>query len=153
MGEFHADLGGRNPGHTDAAMRCPGKSDSNHTIHVPIGTWLGFLPLHCEAAGNTLKCRLRLDPEKSIHWGDKLSEGTTLFEAGVKALILILLISNLQAILGGFGMVVGGVSIHYTHIIFLNVFNYQSTYPWELCKSHIHGSDMIWESFYELVAV
>ena len=42
---------------------------------------------------------------------------STLFEAGVEIILLIILIRSFQALLEGFGLVVGGVSIHGTHAI------------------------------------
>ena len=41
----------------------------------------------------------------------------TLFEAGFKVLLIILFFSGFQALLGGFGLVGGGVSIHHMHIM------------------------------------
>ena len=41
----------------------------------------------------------------------------TLLEASVNILFLILLLSGLQALLGGFGLVGGGVSIHNNHVV------------------------------------
>ena len=40
-----------------------------------------------------------------------------LFEAGVNILLLLCLLSGFQAVLGGFGMVGGGISIHDTHVV------------------------------------
>ena len=40
-----------------------------------------------------------------------------LFEASVKILLFILLLSVFQELLGGFGLVRGGVSIHNTHVV------------------------------------
>ena len=42
---------------------------------------------------------------------------TTLFETGVKVLLLIFLLSGFQALLRGFGMVGGGVIIHDMHVV------------------------------------
>ena len=69
------------------------------------------------AAGDTLQCCLRLDPEKDVHSCGEGSEVPILFEAGVKVLLLIILLSGLQALLGGFGQVGGGVHIHATHVV------------------------------------
>ena len=41
----------------------------------------------------------------------------TLFEAGVDILIFIRFLSGFQALFGGFGLVVGGTSIHDTHFM------------------------------------
>ena len=41
----------------------------------------------------------------------------TLFEAGVNIIIFLILLSILQALLGVFGLVGGGVSIHDTHVV------------------------------------
>ena len=40
-----------------------------------------------------------------------------LFEAVAKVLLLILLLSGFQALLGGFGLLGDGVSIHNTHFV------------------------------------
>ena len=40
-----------------------------------------------------------------------------LFEAGVKILLFICLISSFQTLLGGSGLVGGGVSINNTHVM------------------------------------
>ena len=40
-----------------------------------------------------------------------------MFEAGVNILLLLCLLSGFQAVLGGFGMVGGGISIHDTHVV------------------------------------
>ena len=40
-----------------------------------------------------------------------------LFEEGVKVLLLLLLLSSFQALIGCFGLVGGGVSIHNTHVV------------------------------------
>ena len=42
---------------------------------------------------------------------------TTMFEAGVEVLLLLLLLSGFQALLGFFLLVGGGISIHYTHVV------------------------------------
>ena len=63
------------------------------------------------------KCLLCLDPEKDFQRGTKKSEGLTLFEAGVKVLLLLLLLSSFQEILGVYGLVGGGISIHDTHVV------------------------------------
>ena len=41
----------------------------------------------------------------------------TLFEAGIKTLLFLLLLSGLQALRRGFGMVGVGVSIHDTYVV------------------------------------
>ena len=41
----------------------------------------------------------------------------TLFEAGVNVLLLLLILSAFQALLGGFVLVGGGVSIHFMHAV------------------------------------
>ena len=40
-----------------------------------------------------------------------------MFEAGVEVLLLLLLLSGFQALLGFFLLVGGGISIHYTHVV------------------------------------
>ena len=40
-----------------------------------------------------------------------------LFEAGIKLLLFIILLSSLQVLLGVFGLVGGGVSIHDTRVV------------------------------------
>ena len=35
---FYADLVGRNPGPSDAAVHCPDKSGRKPTLHLPTGT-------------------------------------------------------------------------------------------------------------------
>ena len=52
-----------------------------------------------------------------MHWGYKRSEVPTLFEASVKIILILLLLSGFQALLGGFGLVGGGVSIHEIHVV------------------------------------
>ena len=63
------------------------------------------------------KCHLRLDTEKAVHQHDKGGEVLTLFEAGSEVLLLLLLLSSFQELIGGFGMLGGGVSIHNTHVV------------------------------------
>ena len=41
----------------------------------------------------------------------------TLFESGVEVLLILLLLSGFQALLGIFGLLVDGVSIHDTHVV------------------------------------
>ena len=87
------------------------------TLHVPASLWVGFLPLSREAGGDMFKCCFRLKPKKTVHWGNKGSEFSTLFKSGVEVLLLLLLLGGLQALLGDFGLVVGGVSIHDMHVM------------------------------------
>ena len=69
------------------------------TINVPAGMWVGFIPICHKAAGDTFNCTLCLDPDKAIHQGNKGGVVTTLFEAGVEVIILLLLLSRFQALL------------------------------------------------------
>ena len=109
-----------NPVPLDTAVHRPDESYGNPTLHVSAVTWVGFLPICHKAAGDTFKCRLRLDPEKAAQWGNKGSEVPTLFEADVKILLLLILFRGFQAPLGFFGLVGGGASIHDTHVV--NIF-------------------------------
>ena len=40
-----------------------------------------------------------------------------MFEAGIKIIFFLRLLSSLKVLLGGFGLVGGGVSIHDTHVV------------------------------------
>ena len=51
-----------------------------------------------------------------IHWVDKGNEVSTLSDAGIKVLHILLLLSGLQEFIEGFGLIGGGVGIHNTHI-------------------------------------
>ena len=87
-----------------------------HTLHVPTGKRVGFLPLHCKADGNTFQCRLNINPKNADHRGDRSSEVQKLFEEGVKIILLILLLSDFQALIGVFVLVVCAVIIHNIHV-------------------------------------
>ena len=76
-----------------------------------------ILPLFREAAVNTFKCRLCLNPNKEVHLGYKGSDVPMLFEASVNIILIILLLGGFQALLGCFGLVGGGVSIHEIHVV------------------------------------
>ena len=56
-------------------------------------------------------------PEKSVHWDYKGNEVLTPFGAGWKILLFLQFLRILQALLGGFGLVGGSVSIHNTHVV------------------------------------
>ena len=45
----------------------PGQDWSQPYVYVPVGPWVGFLPLRRNAAGDTIGCHLRLDSKKAFH--------------------------------------------------------------------------------------
>ena len=65
------DLGGHNPAPPYAVVFSPNESDCHPTFHVPAGTWIGILSIHCEAAGNIFKCWRHLEPKKAVHWSNE----------------------------------------------------------------------------------
>ena len=67
LGTGNTDLGRRNPGSPNIEVVALKYSGCHSTFHVPAGTLIWLLPLQCETAGERFKCRLRLDPEKTVY--------------------------------------------------------------------------------------
>ena len=68
LGAGHTDLGRQNPGPPGVVVGGPDYIDHHSTLHVPVVTWIWFLPIWREVAGEMFEFRLRLDPEKAVHW-------------------------------------------------------------------------------------
>ena len=67
LGTGRTNVGHRNPGPPDSEVGGPDYSDLYSTLHVPAGTLVQILSLLREAAANSFKRRLRLDPGKAFH--------------------------------------------------------------------------------------
>ena len=93
------------------------QGDVQPTHDVAAHPLVGLLTFHCKAAGYLFKHSLRLHSDESIHQHDKGREVTTLLEAGLHVIIIILLLCHLETLLRWLVLVIEGACVHDTHIV------------------------------------
>ena len=96
---MHTDFVHHHLGVTDTAVSLSDHGDVHPTLNVAACTRVVLIPFRLKAPGYAFKLSLRLHAEETIHRNDIGVEVTTLLEAKLQIIIIILLICHLETLL------------------------------------------------------
>ena len=96
---MNTDISCWHPGTTDAVVGWSDQCNLHPNLYADAHSWVGLLPLRCEAAGYVFKRSLRLHTKEAVHRYRKWVEAVTLPEASLQVLTNFFLIHRQESLL------------------------------------------------------